>query len=285
MKNTKFKVLSLKKQFELAEKAMRNNSEEAKTARWELVLSMTGLIIEKALEYKIYGDQLENIVHECYMVLFELFSPFKPRKGKRGIEARFNPAYKTKPSTYALPWIRHTIQRLAFRESRSIDLPGDLGYQIIRIKEILAREENPSEQRIAQVIKEIGTRSNALKQALKSEQVRSLDKLIGVDSSVTRLDFLRDDRAEEQFKDELKLEVIRKAMREVLNEREIEMIKLKYGLDNNKIYTSREIAAKFNLSRSRIGQITSRSEEKIRHWALAHSEHRLYVSKTSSKRK
>ena len=283
MEKTRFEPLSAQEQFELAEIAIGSNNEEAKIARGQLVLSMTNLIVENAVQYRIYGPQLDYIIQECYIVLFQLFSPFKPRKGRKGIEARFDPAFNTKPSTYARFWIKHTIRRLAFSEDRNISIPGDLGYQVARFKEILAGKENPSGQTIAQIMKEIGVRPRALKDALKSEQIRSLDRPVQMDNLATLLDLTRDSQAEEEFSNELKLEMLGRIMKEVLNEREIEMIKLRYGLDNNENCTFREIAIKFNLSGSRIGQIIRRSQEKIKEWISEHPECGIFIPEISSK--
>ncbi len=95
----------------------------------------------------------------------------------------------------------------------------------------------------------------------------SLNEPIGVDKDGNELvimDMLESDRnVIEDVENSIMMEKLSQITKSALDEREYQIIKLRYGLENTGALTQREVAKKFNISRSYVSRIEKKALEKI----------------------
>ena len=96
----------------------------------------------------------------------------------------------------------------------------------------------------------------------------SLNEPIGVDKDGNELvimDMLESDQnVIEDVENSIMMEKLTAITKSVLDEREYQIIKLRYGLENTGALTQREVAKKFNISRSYVSRIEKKALEKIK---------------------
>ena len=96
----------------------------------------------------------------------------------------------------------------------------------------------------------------------------SLNEPIGVDKDGNELvimDMLESDKnVIEDVENSIMMEKLSAITKSVLDEREYQIIKLRYGLENTGALTQREVAKKFNISRSYVSRIEKKALEKIK---------------------
>jgi len=96
----------------------------------------------------------------------------------------------------------------------------------------------------------------------------SLNEPIGVDKDGNELvimDMLESDQnVIEDVENSIMMEKLTAITKSVLDKREYEIIKMRYGLENTGALTQREVAKKFNISRSYVSRIEKKALEKIK---------------------
>jgi len=260
-------VLSTEEQYRLAEIAMAGNEEENKEAREQLVLSMTRLIMKKALQSKVFrGDLLRDAIQECYITLLRIFSP---SSGKEDDEARFNPDKDAKPSTYADIWIAATLQRQYDKLTRIIHLPNYLSFRIHKLNTLVSQDENMTGEEIKNLAQELGLSEKCLRNFASVKNIKSLDaNFSDTDGSTTLLDLIAgsDGHIDHEliWKRTRQKKVIEEALN-ILNKREKEIIRGRYGLDGKKL-TLRDLSEKYGISRERVRQIEQKAKTELRKW-------------------
>ncbi len=84
-------------------------------------------------------------------------------------------------------------------------------------------------------------------------------------NTLTLIDIIADDsNVEDEIDTKIKIEKLRKILDKTLDKRELQIIKLRYGLDGEKELTQREIAKKLDISRSYVSRIETAALEKLR---------------------
>ena len=108
----------------------------------------------------------------------------------------------------------------------------------------------------------------AMRTSKKHRSNVSLNEPIGVDKDGNELvimDMLCDERSLiDDVENNMMVEKLLKLTKEVLNEREFEIVRLRYGLGGCPALTQREVAKKFDISRSYVSRIEKKALEKIR---------------------
>jgi RNA polymerase primary sigma factor len=95
----------------------------------------------------------------------------------------------------------------------------------------------------------------------------SLDSPVGEEDDSYLADFIKDDGAEEPL-DAATRQMLQEAVKEVLdelNEREKEVVVMRFGLDDEQARTLEEVGKQFGVTRERIRQIESKTLAKLRH--------------------
>ncbi len=179
-------------------------------------------------------------------------------------------------STYAHWWIRQSVTRAISDKSRAIRLPvhtGDQLFQLRRVSRDLAyelRREPTIDEVAAALSSESGLRitPERLCEILRTAQEPiSLEQPAGEEGDVVLGDLIEDRGALAPL-DAACDRLLKEQLDAVLNSltgRERRIIRLRFGLDDERVWTRREIGAELHLGRERIRQIEDQALAKLRH--------------------
>ena len=180
----------------------------------------------------------------------------------------YNRGYKF--STYATWWIRQAITRALADQSRIIRIPVHMTETINRIVRTsrhlvqeLGREPQPEE-----IAERVGMPADKVARVLKiSKDPISLETPIGDEEDSKLVDLIEDTSttspAEVLEMSELK-KIIDNALSSVLNTREESIVRLRFGMDDEKEHTLEEVGNEFNVTRERIRQIEVKAIKKVK---------------------
>ncbi len=237
-------LLTIDEEIALAKRIRRGD----RAARNHMIQANLRLVVKIAMDYKDFGLPLLDLISEGNIGLVKAVERFDPRKGG-------------KLSTYAAWWIKQSIKRALANQSKTIRLPVHLVDKISRMRktamqlsERMGRE--PTDEELAAEL-QIPTSKVA---HLRSVSVRpaSLDAPIGEESDATTFgEIVGDDNAVDPYEGlrEKNLNSDLHAMVKSLDEREAQIIRLRFGLDGNDELTLEEVGRRFNVTRERIRQL------------------------------
>ena len=229
---------------------------EGKAARSHLLEANLRLVVSLAKRYTGRGMPLLDLIQEGNLGLIRAMEKFDYAKG-------------FKFSTYATWWIRQAITRGMADQSRTIRLPVHLVEQVNKLSRI-KREMYQSLGREAtneELAEESGIEESKIEMLLRqSRDPVSLDMPVGTDEEAPLGDFIEDAEAtdaETAVVASMRHSDIRSVIGS-LEEREQDVIRLRYGLDDGVPRTLDQIGRKFGLSRERVRQIEREVMAKLR---------------------
>ncbi|HEX9186093.1 MAG TPA: RNA polymerase sigma factor RpoD/SigA [Vicinamibacteria bacterium] len=253
-----FRPLSIEEEKELG----RRIREGDQAAVDRLVEANLRFVVHYAKRYRGLGLSYMDLIHEGSLGLIEAAK-------------RFDPDRNVKFISYAVWWVRQAIFHALSEHARVFRLPQKLSGQVSRLE--TAREKLKSELERAPTTEELAARTELSKEEVEKLLLAagddvSLSSAVGEDGNLELGDTL-----EQETIPSVEVEMIRTSFEQRiqdmvggLDEKEREVIRMRFGLDGDEPMTLQEIGESMGLSRERIRQIESRAKEKLRRSREAH---------------
>ncbi|MBY7142635.1 RNA polymerase sigma factor RpoD [Virgibacillus sp. NKC19-3] len=246
-------LLTAAEEMELASRIEEGDME----AKKKLVEANLRLVVSVAKRYAGRGMLSLDLIQEGNTGLFRAAEKFDYRKG-------------FKFSTYATWWIRQAITRAIADQARTIRIPVHMVETInklIRIQRDLLQElgREPTSEEIGI---EMELSPEKVQEILKiAQEPVSLETPVGEEENSYLGDFVEDQEAISPS-DQAAYTALKEQLEDLLDtlpDREENILRLRFGLDDGKTRTLEELGNVFNITRERIRQVEAQALRKLRH--------------------
>jgi RNA polymerase primary sigma factor len=230
---------------------------ERDLAKCAMIEANVRLVVSIAKRHVQRGMEIIDLIQEGNRGLIRAVDNYDYRKGYRF-------------STYATWWIRQAISRAINDKSKAIRIPAntqDLVNRTLKASRRFVMEHGyePTPEELAKELKcPVAKVQAALEYALDPI---SLDMEVGKDGGATVGEYIEDPSAENPA-DRMSMLKLREQIRQVLDslaEKEREIVAMRFGLDDGRVKTLKEIGEIFSISRERVRQIETKALSKLKH--------------------
>ncbi|MBP5158185.1 MAG: RNA polymerase sigma factor RpoD/SigA [Treponema sp.] len=248
-------LLTRDEEIELSKKAQAGD----KAAKDKLVQANLRFVINVAKKYQNHGIDLVDLISEGNIGLLTAVDHFDISKGYHFI-------------SYAVWWIRQSILKAICEKSRAIRLPLNRANEIVQIEKVkkMLRGRMSESEEIEEIGKMLNMDPSHVRDMMNiSREMASLDTPVASkdsESGATMGDFLEDTgfKPEEYAINESMKEDIASVLK-TLRPNEAKVLRLRYGLDDGKTMSLKEVGDACKLTKERIRQIEKHALVRMQH--------------------
>jgi RNA polymerase primary sigma factor len=245
-------LLTAKEELELSDRVRAGDEE----ARKRMIESNLRLVVRIASKYVNKGLPFLDLVAEGNIGLMKAVEKFQSSK-----QCRF--------STYAIWWIRQAVERSLVNQARTVRIPSHISDDLNRLAKITKElpkilKRDPNTKEIADYM---GVSINYIRKLMTLHKSSfSIDKPLGNNIDYYLRDILEDKStpSPQSIVEDIKSYEYVSAWLDQLKSNEKEIIKLRFGLNDNDPQTLEQIGKIFGITRERVRQIEVRALEKLK---------------------
>lgn len=249
--------LNFEQEKELSARALNGDQDAIN----ELVSCNLLLVVPIAKRYYGCGLPLLDLIQEGNLGLITAAKKYDGTKGWRF-------------STYATYWIRQSISRALGDQSRTIRIPANMVELLGKVRKAtneltIKFKRQPTDEEIAKYLDEDLDKIQTVLDV--SQAVSSLDLAVDEDGETSVGDLVADDRVESGYANLVK-EANKQIVDDVLGTlptREAEILRMRFGINQEKAMTLEEVGGHYGITKERIRQIENKAIRKLRHPARA----------------
>ncbi|UCH63631.1 MAG: sigma-70 family RNA polymerase sigma factor [Fidelibacterota bacterium] len=250
---SKYEPLKPQKEIELTQKIKKGN----RRAQQELIVSNLRFVVSVAKKFQGQGRPLEDLISEGNLGLIKAAERFDETRGFKFI-------------SYAVWWVRQSILQSLSEHSRMVRVPlnrqGDITKIVKAAEELEHQYERPA--LIEEIAKHVEKEPHEVAHTIQiSRRHQSLDMPFSDTDSNSLMDVIPDPESPEPdttlIHDSLREEI--KAALATLKDRERDVIKMYFGIEQDYALTLNEIGEEFNLTRERVRQIKEKAIRRLQH--------------------
>jgi len=225
------------------------------SARDRMVRANLRLVVNIARSYTSKGLSLQDLIEEGNLGLLRAVEGFDPRMG-------------TRFSTYASYWIKQSIKRALVNTAKTIRIPAYMVELLSKWRRATARltdilRRPPTHEEIARALGLPRKKLSIIKKAIRVYNSNPQSEQSEAGWSLGEM--VQDERSrspDEELLNSDSLIHVRRLL-ENLDPREATVLRLRFGLDDQKPHTLKEIGEALGLTRERVRQIENEALEKL----------------------
>jgi RNA polymerase primary sigma factor len=229
---------------------------DGEAAQEHLVRANARLVISVAKKYIGRGVHFLDLIQEGNIGLIRATNKFEYRRGH-------------KFSTYATWWIRQAVSRAVADQGRTIRVPVHMGDQLNRMRrvQLTLLQELGRDPSIEELAVGMETTPDKVEHLLEiSRRPVSLETPIDEDGDSTFGDFVEDTSTPAPA-DEVATHLLHEQLQAALNklpQREAQILRLRYGLEDGRVYTLEEVGQTIGVTRERVRQLEAQALNRLR---------------------
>lgn len=238
------------------EQELRGTMVDGEKAQEHLIRANARLVISVAKKYIGRGVPFLDLIQEGNIGLIRATNKFEYQRGH-------------KFSTYATWWIRQAVSRAVADQGRTIRVPVHMGDQLNRMRRVQLQllQELGREPKIDELAKGMETTPDKVENLLEiSRRPVSLETPIDDEGDSTFGDFVEDVNSPAPS-DEVATHLLHEQLQQALDKlppREAQILRLRYGLADGRVYTLEEVGQTIGVTRERVRQLEAQALNRLR---------------------
>ncbi len=238
------------------EQRLRETIMDGDSAQEHLIRANARLVISVAKKYIGRGVPFLDLIQEGNIGLIRATNKFEYQRGH-------------KFSTYATWWIRQAVSRAVADQGRTIRVPVHMGDQLNRMRRVQLQllQELGREPKIDELATGMDTTPDKVENLLEiSRRPVSLETPIDDEGDSTFGDFVEDSNSPAPS-EEVATHLLHVQLQQALDKlpaREAQILRLRYGLADGRVYTLEEVGQTIGVTRERVRQLEAQALNRLR---------------------